>query len=58
MFAQCMDTKREVAIKVASTADCEELRKEYALLQRLDGLKGFPAVFYYGQQELLGSGTR
>lgn len=52
MFGQCINTKREVAIKLARTDDSSELQREYSVLQRLRHFNGFPQVFYYGQQQV------
>eukprot|EP01041_Mallomonas_annulata_P001280 gene1280-2468_t len=55
LFGHCIQTGKETAIKVASVDDFAGLWKEYLVLQRLNE-PGFPKVFYFGKQEILGMG--
>ena len=56
LFGHCLQTKQEVAIKVASVQDSSSLWKESLLLNRLRNCKGFTKVLFFGQQNVLDSG--
>lgn len=52
MFGECVNSKKDVAIKISSKNDYKALAQEYEILKSLPEF-GFPKVFHFGQQVVL-----
>lgn len=51
-LGECVNTKKDVAIKISSKNDYKALSQEYEILKSLPEF-GFPKVFHFGQQVVL-----
>lgn len=53
LFGHCVNTSKEIAIKISTVNESKSLFKEYLVLERMKSKPGFPRAHYFGKQKVM-----